>query len=416
MQLIAFALPGALLMLSSVSMQCPHDARTIAASLNEGCKSVPALVQTTRSNYVLRLAAAAIYIVDFRATSAKALDAVTTALLGVEAASASTFADHARLKSNSVMGQSVIFTATAGEPRRDISSDNAGGPIVVDPVRITPDTMANAGSTLTMNGSTFSVGVQQSFSSLAPVSSLSKVSGVSFNSQYHTITITANNLNLSGIDFQGWSVTIRANNVTINNSLFDNSGYYAVYQVNGFNGLTLENSTFIGDKTANGNLDFVFSEGVADIHNNVFINASCSAVWITGGTVANNYIGGGGFDPTAHSDGIYQAFSMGPLTIQNNYINWNTPPDAAVGSNNAIVLISEGGPINNTTITGNVILGGGYTILIRNSDYSGHLQPVLNVTVSNNQIGNWGWGPLNTNLGYPPPAASINWTRNTGLR
>ena len=274
-----------------------------------------------------------------------------------------------------------------------LSSDGHGGTVVVDPpLEISPSSMAGPNSTVTMNGSTFSVGVQEAFSNLAPVSSLAHVAGVSIGNGQ--VTISANNLDLAGINFQGWNVVVQANNVTLNDCLFDNSGYYALWQKDGYNGLTVENSSFIGDKTANGNLDFLFSEGVANVHNNVFINASCSAVWVVGGNVANNYIGGGGYDPTAHADGIYQAYSTAPLTIQQNYINWNDPPDAKAGSNNAIVLISEGGPISNTSITGNVILGGGYTLLVRTSDFSGTDLPV-SASVTNNQIGDWYWGPLN---------------------
>ena len=299
-----------------------------------------------------------------------------------------------------------------------LSSDGHGGTVVVDPpLEISPNSMAGPNSTVTMNGSTFSVGVQEAFSNLAPVSSLAHVAGVSIGNGQ--VTISADNLNLAGINFQGWNVVVQANNVTLNNCLFDNSGYYALWQKDGYNGLTVENSSFIGDKTADGNLDFLFSQGVANVHNNVFINASCSAVWVVGGTVAENYIGGGGYDPTAHADGIYQAYSTAPLTIQQNYINWNTPPDAAVGSNNAIVLISEGGPISNTSITSNVILGGGYTLLIRTSSFSGTDLPV-SASVTNNQIGDWGYGPLNfgSQSGgsmVPTLAWSGNTNSNNGL-
>ena len=255
------------------------------------------------------------------------------------------------------------------------------------PTIIDPSSMANLNSTLTLNGSTFAVGYQGSLSNLVLPTSL-HLPGISVSGDQ--ITITSDNFVLKGVDFRGYHVVVRANNVTIDGCLADSDGYFTIQQPVGFNGLTVENSTFIGTKGTAENDDFVFSDGVANIHNNVFLYAGIDTIWISGGSVDHNYIGPGGYTPGGHADGITVAMTRGtPVTIQNNYIDWSGLPDARVGLNNAINITAEGGNINNVTVSNNVLLGGGYTVLVASQPYS-----LSNVKVINNQIGDWYWGPL----------------------
>jgi hypothetical protein len=97
-------------------------------------------------------------------------------------------------------------------------------------VAIDPTTMQAPNSTLTVEGSAFTVGYQGSLSALALPSSLVGMSGVSVSG--NQITITANNFVLSNVNFTGYYVVVAANNVTINNCLAGSDSYFTVRQPN----------------------------------------------------------------------------------------------------------------------------------------------------------------------------------------
>ena len=78
------------------------------------------------------------------------------------------------------------------------------------------------------------------------------------------------------------------------------------------------------------------------------------------------------------------------MTIRENYIDFINRPDAPQGTNAALKIVSHFGAINDVTVTGNVLRGGGYTI------YAG---PDRNISVSNvkitgNEVSLGAFGPL----------------------
>jgi hypothetical protein len=273
--------------------------------------------------------------------------------------------------------------------------------------KIDPHTMANPNSTLTLNGASFPVGYQGSLSTLMLPSSLLSAPGISISADQ--IKITAHNFVLRNIDFRGYHVVVEANNVTITNCLADSAGYFTVQQPLGHDGLTVSFTSFIGTKSPWENDDFIFSDGVAQIHNNVFMYSGVDGIWLSGGSIDHNYIGPGGYTPGGHADGITVAVTRGmPVAIQYNYIDWTTPPDARTGANNAINFDADGGNINGLMIANNVLLGGGYTIAGGPPNGSVTL---ANVVIENNQIGNWYWGPLNS----PLQAPALTWRNNVDV-
>ena len=191
-------------------------------------------------------------------------------------------------------------------------------------------------------------------------------------------------------------MTISANNATIKNCICNSSGYFTIGQLQPYNGLTVQNCTFVGTKsTTSENDDFIFSEGNANtITNNVFLNTSIDAIWIAGGTISNNYIGPGGYWPGGHADGITIAVTRAPVTIQNNYIDWSDALDGKVHTNNAINITAEGGNISDVTVSGNVLLGGGYTILASFPSGGSIGYSISDIKITNNMIGRSGYGPL----------------------
>jgi autotransporter passenger strand-loop-strand repeat protein len=275
-------------------------------------------------------------------------------------------------------------------------------------IPIDPASMAGPDETLTLNGVTFAVGVQQSFSSLTPILSLANTPGISIDGS-GGVHISVNGMNLSGINFQGYNVIVEANNVTFNGDLFDSSSYFTLRQPSGFNGMTVEYSSFIGGKAPIENDDLIFSDGIANIHNNVLLYAGSDGIWLSGGTISNNYIGAGGYSPGAHADGITVAVTRGtPVNITSNYINWNTPPDAKVGANNAINFDADGGNIDGLHVNNNVLLGGGYTI----AGGTVGTDTITNTSFTNNQIGDGFYGLVNLS-GVKNGSPAPTWTGNT---
>src|SRR3954471_9178449 len=93
--------------------------------------------------------------------------------------------------------------------------------------KINQATMVGSGSSLTMNGSTFQVGLQSSPSSLKSVGS-GLPSGVSVSG--NAITVTKAGAVLDGYNFKGYSIDVEADNVAITNSLFNATSYHTIYQ------------------------------------------------------------------------------------------------------------------------------------------------------------------------------------------
>ena len=117
--------------------------------------------------------------------------------------------------------------------------------------RIDASTMMGAGSTLTMGGSTFAVGYQG-----GALKSPSAVTGngISFNGS--TLTIKSPGAVIDSVDLRNVNVEVRANNVTIKNSLFNATGFHTIYQTGGATGLIVEYNTFDGQKANNSHSDY----------------------------------------------------------------------------------------------------------------------------------------------------------------
>jgi Ca2+-binding RTX toxin-like protein len=252
---------------------------------------------------------------------------------------------------------------------------------------IDPATMLGSGSSVTMNGSTFQVGLQSSPSALKSVGS-GLPSGVSVAG--NAITVKQAGAVLSDYDFRGYSISVQADNVTIKNSLLNAVSYHTIYQGPSNSGLKVLGNTFDGQK-ANGTIngDMVLSENAATISNNEFFNLPADGVNITGGVIEHNYFSGASYQTGAHADAISIHRTVAPVTIRENYIDFINRPDAPQGTNAALKIVSHFGPINDVTVTGNVLRGGGYTIYAGPDKYS-----VSNVKITGNEVSLGAFGPL----------------------
>ena len=180
-------------------------------------------------------------------------------------------------------------------------------------------------------------------------------------------------------------------NVTIKNSLFNATGFHTIYQVGGASGLKVEYNTFDGQKANNSNSDLVYSDrGTTTIRNNEFFNVPSDALNTVGGVIEKNYFSGAGYASGAHADGISIHSTSSPVTIRQNYIDFTTPSDARVPvTNAAIKIVPHFGAVNDVTVEGNVLLGGGYTIYAMNAENRAN-----DIRIANNDIDLGKWGDL----------------------
>lgn len=219
--------------------------------------------------------------------------------------------------------------------------------------------------------------------------------GVAYNAKTGFISILNDNVELSGIDFRGVTVSVNANNVKVSNSIFDASfGVYSITQADGKTGLTLNQNTFDGLKLDKNFGAFVRGgTGELTLTKNAFLNAPADAVQIFNGKIDHNYFSGAGYQQGAHADSIWVGRTTGPVTITNNFIDARQAADALVSPNNAIRITGEIGAVKDVTVSNNVLLGGTYTVGIHDLNPN----PVTGVQVKDNFIGGSLWGNLYPN-------------------
>jgi hypothetical protein len=196
---------------------------------------------------------------------------------------------------------------------------------------------------------------------------------------------------LSGINFGSATVVIIANNVTLKDCSFSGTtGFGTVAQNPTFSGATVENCTFTGSKSPTEKNVWIGSTLGITIEDNTFLNSPADAIAIQQGVVTGNYFSGEGYGTGAHGDTIYVPDTIGPVTISDNFID-NTPNAGANGfSNSDIRITTEFGNTSDVTVTGNYLIGAGFSVETGtpNSSYT-----ISNVSVTNNAIGFELYGP-----------------------
>ena len=124
------------------------------------------------------------------------------------------------------------------------------------------------------------------------------------------------------------------------------------------------------------------------------------------GVVSGNYFEGvGNASGGQHADAIWVTNSQGPVTISNNFIDWVADGTESY-VNNTVRITTEEGSVNNVTVTGNYLLGGGYTISAgvgTNGSYT-----YSNINMDNNYIGFGLYGAF-----YPGAKSGVTQSGNT---
>jgi hypothetical protein len=210
---------------------------------------------------------------------------------------------------------------------------------------------------------------------------------------------------LSGINFGSATLVVNASNVTVKDCTFtDPANWYSIAENSPATGLTVEDCSFLGP-TVSTKLAAFISGTDMDIENNSFINTPADTIHIAGGTVSGNYISGGGYQTGSHADAIWVFGSPAPTNITDNFIDWTQNPGVAVQAAGAVRITNELGPIHDVSVTGNFLLGGGYTVY---TPLASTTDPSPNVAVTNNYIGFSAYGPF-----YKPTQSAANLSGNT---
>ena len=245
-------------------------------------------------------------------------------------------------------------------------------------------------------------------------SSLLAVSKITQNSKapyYYSpskneVIVNQNGAVLSGINFGDATVIVNANNVTIKDCTFTaTTGFWAVAQGTNFSGATVENCTFQGSKSPTEYDVPIVSNTAITIEGNSFLDLPTDAIDIHQGVVTGNYFSGAGYEPGAHADAIWVDDSSGPTTITDNFIDETQNVDAPGVANSAVRLTDQFGNLDDVTVSGNYLLGGGFTV---QAGAVASAYTVSNVSITDNDIGFWAFGAF-----YPSLTSAETVTGNT---
>jgi hypothetical protein len=225
---------------------------------------------------------------------------------------------------------------------------------------------------------------------------------VFYSATDHAVVVEGNNVVLSGYNFSGTDVMVWGNNCTIENSTFNDqgSGFNVVTQEDTGSGMTVAGCTFNGGD--NVPVSFVASvAGYATITDNSFIDTPAHTITLSNGVVSGNYISGGGYMTGDHADAINVYDTTGPVLITDNYVDW-TVTDNPGTLNNAVRITTDSGNTGNVTVTGNILLGGQWTVDADPSTINwlnpgatgtlGATGTMSNINISNNDIGFGAYG------------------------
>ena len=205
--------------------------------------------------------------------------------------------------------------------------------------------------------------------SLTPASAVSQSrSGAYYYDPTHNrIVVTQAGAVLSGLDFNGVSLDILANNVTVKDCSFEaGNEYWCITQAG--SGAVIEQNTFSGGSAGNTYemAAFIASSNQMFVLGNSFLNAPGDGIDFERGRLGQFFLGAGYSSTGVHPDAILVGSTTGPVSITDNFID-ATNAAGATGSrtgetNSAVRITAEMGDTSNVSVTGNFLLGGTYTV------------------------------------------------------
>jgi parallel beta helix pectate lyase-like protein len=183
---------------------------------------------------------------------------------------------------------------------------------------------------------------------------------------------------ISGLDIKG-TVIIKAANVTIENCKITSASWFVV-DIKGVTGTVIQNCEINGVGSTSGSVG-INGQGTF-IGNNIYnvengINLTGSAV------IKDNYIHDLNASGSPHYDGIQIDGGVSNVTISDNTVI------APSGGVSAIMIDNYWGPISNTSVSNNLLAGGGFTVYSADAFSGG---PVTGVSFTNNHMASGQYG------------------------
>jgi hypothetical protein len=184
--------------------------------------------------------------------------------------------------------------------------------------------------------------------------------GWRYNPAAREVDVTGSDVVLSGLSIRG-NLNITGSNVTIKDDQVETAGYFGV-SLRHTTGVMIEDSTISGQNLTSGRvgaaIDDVYGNSTGMVIKDDNISCFKTAVQVSTGLVAGNYIHSFGYLAGDHSNGILDIGTTQPLTIYGNTI-LNTR-----GQTDAISLDASaaGGTVANKTVQDNLLAGGSFTI------------------------------------------------------
>jgi hypothetical protein len=103
--------------------------------------------------------------------------------------------------------------------------------------------------------------------------------------------------------------------------------------------------------------------------------------------------------------------STGPTTITDNFIDGTYTAAAVANANSDIRLTTEFGNLSNVTVSGNLLLGGGFSVETGNGSNLSYA--FSNISVTNNYIGFYAYGAYWNGAYATPTSSTVNVSANT---
>ena len=215
-----------------------------------------------------------------------------------------------------------------------------------------------------------------------------------------SLTVTKPGTVISGLDING-TLTISANNVTVKNTRVTSGSAYNIVKVDdSATGVTLDHVTING-KGLNGTsgANGVYGPGT---YNAVAVSGVENGfVPSSGATITGSWVHNLASPGSPHYDGIQIDGARSNITVKNSTVDLT-----GLTQTSAVMVDNYFGAATNITITGNRLLGAGYTVY---ADGQFNSNPIT-VTYANNRIGKgqWGYSLLRD--------ATVRWSGNTDAR
>ncbi len=197
-----------------------------------------------------------------------------------------------------------------------------------------------------------------------------------------SLTVTTPGTVIDGLDITG-TVTITASNVTVKRSRITGSAFALVYVKDGVTGVRVEDSELNGSGSS-GTSNSMGVYGPATVLRSNIYGVENGVAPFSNTVVQDNYIHDLLAPGSPHYDGIQIDGGISNVVIQHNTINL-----AGHDQTSAVMIDNYFGPTSNVSVTGNRLLGGGFT-LYSDGQFSGGT--IAGVSFTNNRLGKGYWG------------------------